>query len=96
MKGSIKQRGKDPKKWTLVFDGPRDAAGKRKQQRVSFEGTFRNAQAHLRKLCAEVDEGRYISSRETVAEYLVPSVLAQTHQRHGDGRVRRGRRPRAQ
>lgn len=70
MKGSKKQRGRDPKAWTLIFDGPQ-IGGKRKQQWVAFYGTEREADAELRRLLVDVDAGRFVrAGKLTVGEYL--------------------------
>jgi len=69
MKGSVRRRGKDPRKWTLVFDASR-VNGHRKQQWVTFEGTKREADAKLRELCGEVDDDQYVIGKETLGEFL--------------------------
>jgi integrase len=69
MKGSIRRRGKDARRWTLVFDASR-VNGQRKQQWVKFEGTKREAEARLRELCGQVDGGQYIIGKETLGDFL--------------------------
>jgi len=69
LRGSIRRRGKNPRKWQLRFDMVR-ADGSRKMHEEAFEGTEEEAQARLRRYLTEVDEGRYIAGKETVAEFL--------------------------
>lgn len=64
----IKQRGKDPSKWTITFDLPRGADGARRQKVVSFTGTQREAVKERRRLMALADAGQIGSAGAMTVE----------------------------
>ena len=70
-RGSIIQRGEDPRKWTLVIDLGRDSLGKRKRQWITMTGSRRAAEKRLGELLGEADSGLYIKpAKGTFGEYL--------------------------
>ena len=70
-RGSIIQRGEDPRKWTLVIDLERDSLGKRKRQWITMTGSRRAAEKRLGELLGEADSGLYIKpAKATFGEYL--------------------------
>jgi integrase len=70
MRGSIKQRSKGS--WSLVLDLGRDpVSGRRRQKRVTLQGTKRQAEDHLRELTRSVRRGEYVEpSDTTVGQWL--------------------------
>jgi integrase len=68
-RGSIRRRGST---WTVILDVGRDpATGKRRQRWKGGYKTRKAAEAALRELMAEVDQGNYVArSSVTVADYL--------------------------
>jgi len=69
MKGHIRKRGKGS--WALVFDLPRDEAGKRHQQWHTVQGSKKDAEAKLRELLHSLETGGYLKpQRLTLGEYL--------------------------
>lgn len=69
MKGSIAQRS--PGTWSIRLEMPSESPGVRKQKRVTFRGTKREAERELTRLLHEVNTGGYVDpARVTVAEYL--------------------------
>jgi len=89
VKGHLRQRGADPKAWSLVVDLGRDpVTGKRRQKWVSFHGTKRQAQRALNDLLSEIQTGSYIEpTKETFADfsqawlrdYAEPNLRPATH-----------------
>lgn len=71
-RGSIIQRGPDPRKWTLVIDLGRDVAtGKRKRQWLTVTGSRRTAEKQLAELLGEADSGVYIKpAKVTLGAFL--------------------------
>lgn len=68
-RGSIRQRSRGS--WSITFDAPRGADGKRKQKTLTVQGTKRQAQAELTAILSSVNRGIYVEpSKETVAVYL--------------------------
>ena len=71
MRGSVMQRGKDPKTWTLIFPLPKGPDGRRRQQWVAFHGNKREAETKLTELLHQLDGGTFIRpTKLTVGEYL--------------------------
>lgn len=69
MRGLIRQRS--PGSWTIHWDEPRAADGKRRQRNKSIKGTKREAEAELRKILASLDSGSYITpSKKAVGDLL--------------------------
>ena len=69
MRGTIKQRAKGT--WTVWWDEPRAADGKRRQRNKSVRGTKRDAEAELRKILASLDSGSYVKpSKMTVGAWV--------------------------
>jgi integrase len=70
MRGTIKKRAKNS--WTLWWDEPRGAGGKRRQRNKAVTGPKRVAEAELRMILAELDSGSYIPpNKVTVKDLLV-------------------------
>ena len=70
-RGSIIQRGRDPRKWTIVLDLGRDQDGKRKRRWHSFEGSRRAVEKRLNELLTQADQGHPAdNSKLRVADYL--------------------------
>ena len=70
-RGSIIQRGDNPRKWTLVVDLGRNSSRKRKRQWVTVTGSRRAAEKKLGELLGEVESGLYIKPvKATFGEYL--------------------------
>jgi integrase len=67
--GSLTQRGEAS--WRIGYDGEAGADGKRKQVRVTFHGSRKEAEKKLRELLTAKDKGTDVDpSRLTIAEYL--------------------------
>ena len=72
MSGRIYQRGKDPKKWSIVIELERDpATGKRQQKWHAFHGTKKEAETEYARLVTQVNEGTYVEDAKlTMADFL--------------------------
>ena len=71
MRGTIKQRGQDPKAWTIIIPLPKGADGRRRQQWTTYRGTKRQAEMKLTEILAAVDGGSFVKpTKLTVGEYL--------------------------
>lgn len=71
MKGTIRKRGAKPNEWSLIYDAPKHADGRRNQKWISFHGTKRQAEAELARLIHQAETGQYIEgSRLTTGEFL--------------------------
>ena len=72
MSGRIYQRGKDPKKWTIVVELGRDpATGRRRRASHAFRGSKAQANAELARLTTHIADGTYIEDAKlTMAEFL--------------------------
>lgn len=80
MRGSIEQRS--PGSWRLRYDGPPNAAGKRKQVTETVKGTKKEAEKVMRERLATIESGNYVARhRETVAQFMESwlSGYASTH-----------------
>ena len=83
-RGYIRERGE--KRYQLVYDAPRGADGKRRQQYKTVSGTKRQAQARLTQILQNLNRGDYAEPTTlTVAQYFDPRRL--------DGHVISRRRP---
>ena len=89
MKGHLEERGKD--RWYIVLEVGRDADGKRRRRRHTFNGTKTAAEREMVKLLRQLDTGTYLEpDRVTVAEYLQrwladyakPKVAPRTYERY--------------
>jgi integrase len=89
MKGHLEERGKD--RWYIVLELGRDADGKRRRRRVTFDGKKTAAEKELVRLLRQLDTGTYLEpDRVTVAEYLrqwladyaKPKVAPRTYERY--------------
>jgi hypothetical protein len=57
--------------WSFRFDLGEGPDGKRRQKRMTFRGTKREAQAELNRLLAEPQSGGFVEpSKLTVGQYL--------------------------
>ena len=75
MRGTIRKRAKDS--WTLWWDEPRGAGGKRRQRNKTVKGPKRVAEAELRSILSEIDHGSYIPPNKlTVNDLLRPVYKA--------------------
>lgn len=69
MKGHIRQRGKNS--WALVIDLGKGPDGKRRQKWHTVHGGKRKAEAELRRLLSELDNGTYVEpSAQSIGAYL--------------------------
>jgi integrase len=69
MRGHIRKRGKSS--WSIIIDLGRDESGKRKQKWHTVKGKKSEAEAELRRLLNDLDEGVYVEPRKlTTKEYL--------------------------
>lgn len=91
MKGSIRQRGNDDKKWEIRYDLPPGPDGKRKQKQEIFIGTKPAAQKRLNAILAQIQSGAFTEpTKITLAAYLEKwltdcaksSVAATTYERY--------------
>ena len=87
-RGNIEQRGENT--WRIRYDLPLGPDGKRRQARVTFHGTRREAERELTRLLREKDLGLSLEpSRLTLGqllekwlEYAKPNLAAQTWERY--------------
>lgn len=91
MTGSIEQRS--PGTWSIRFDMGVGPDGKRKQKRLTFRGTKREAEREMTRLLNELNTGSFVEpSKLTVAQYLQRwlddyakvNVSAKTFERYGE------------
>lgn len=69
MTGSLTQRS--PGTWTLTYDLPRGADGKRQQKKVTIKGNRKEAEKEMRKRLAEIDSGAVLTvAKGTVSEHM--------------------------
>jgi integrase len=69
-RGRVVKQSEDS--WSLIFDLPRGADGKRRQKRVTVKGTKKDAEAKLAKLLDGANTGTYVvdPGRRTVKAFL--------------------------
>lgn len=90
MRGSIKKRSDGS--WSIVFDLPRDANGRRRQKRITTRGTRRDAEMKAAQILQELSSGNYpLAKKQTLAVYLDrwlelrrQSLAPSTWRRYGD------------
>lgn len=76
--GSIKKIGEDY--WLIRYDAPRDEWGGRRQKTERFHGSKRQAEARLRQLLKEIDDGEYLRPNSiTVGKYLQDWFASKKH-----------------
>lgn len=89
MKGHLEELGKD--RWYIVLELGRDADGKRRRRRHTFDGKRKAAETEMVKLLRQLDTGTYLEpDRVTVGEYLQqwlsdyakPKVAPRTYERY--------------
>ncbi len=98
MKGSIRKSGEN--RWRLVFDLDRGLDGKRRQKVKRFNGNRKAAEAKLRELMSEYENGGWVepaklTTGECLERWLIghkPSVAAKTAERY-DRIVKKGINP---
>ena len=70
-RGSIIQRGRDSRKWSIVLDLGRNQTGRRKRQWISVSGSRRDAERKLNELLHQIDSGHYSQpSKVTFGSFL--------------------------
>ena len=68
MKGHIRKRGDS---YQLIYELPRGADGRRRQERRTVHGTKREAEAKLREILTALDRGDHVTpTKETVGAFL--------------------------
>ena len=75
MRGTIRKRAKDS--WTLWWDEPRGAGGKRRQRNKTVKGPKRVAEAELRSILSEIDSGSYIPPNKLTVKDLLERWLSE-------------------
>ena len=75
MRGTIRKRAKDS--WTLWWDEPRRAGGKRRQRNKTVKGPKRVAEAELRSILSEIDHGSYIPPNKLTVKCLLDRWLSE-------------------
>ena len=75
MRGTIRKRAKDS--WTLWWDEPRGAGGKRRQRNKTVKGPKRVAEAELRSILSELDSGSYIPQNKLTVKDLLERWLSE-------------------
>jgi integrase len=73
MRGTIKKRARNS--WTLWWDEPRGADGKRRQRNKTVTGPKRIAEAELRRILAELDAGSYVPPNKVTVKDLLERWL---------------------
>ena len=74
MRGTIKKRARNS--WTLWWDEPRGADGKRRQRNKTVTGPKRVAEAELRRILAELDAGSYVPPNKVTVQGLLERWLS--------------------
>ena len=75
MRGTIKKRARNS--WTLWWDEPRGADGKRRQRNKTVTGPKRVAEAELRRILAELDAGSYVPPNKVTVRGLLEQWLSE-------------------
>ena len=75
MRGTIKKRARNS--WTLWWDEPRGADGKRRQRNKTVTGPKRVAEAELRSILAELDAGSYVPPNKVTVKDLLERWLSE-------------------
>ena len=75
MRGTIKKRARNS--WTLWWDEPRGADGKRRQRNKTVTGPKRVAEAELRRILAELDAGSYVPPNKLTVRDLLERWLSE-------------------